>query len=427
MPAVELLTLLHPELPRSRSALRELESEHREQGIELQRLMDLCQYLQSVGGTTEQRRCLAAYLNSVTDPQSMSSQLPLPFLGTPDELYETLCQRLGVVHTTLRNFTKTYIPPRLREALFLSGETAGSDIFQPLRNGFSERPAMWKPDSPDEQRLIFAAQRDFILSVVNLDQLIRGRWIGYQRGPEDLRAIVRFLVDQGIVEGTITFQTVRSLHDPANSFRTVWAEHLFDAAPSDPAGNFVPRQTKLHCARLCLKSELLPVFIQVRRKGFLQTLGKMRVVSTHKEKPSFDLVQDRRGLCIAMRTAEELKAAADYLQKAIPFNEALGSMWKQYREGTGDNPHSASAFTSISFFRLLAGRRYQLQFRLGLQHLDLLYSRGPENHTLYHLRQYTAPGGLFDWLFPPEIYGIRWNDPAIFEGLVHHVLASLPR
>ena len=432
MPVTELLALVDPDLPRTSSGLRGLYKINCGKATRMRELTNLVRSLESAGGITAQRYIIWAYFQRlVLGPQNVSdSQLPLPLLGDPNELYQALCERLMIVRKALRKFLRPYIPEHLIRALFSrhAEEEPLQDITAIVIPSFGIMPKEWNPSS-EERRLSFELQRDCILTFINYDLLKRGKWIGYKRSHEDFQDVAEFLVSQGLLDSIPEHKIVASLHDPGNALRTVWIHGIDGFAP--PYQNHLThRTTKLAFTHLRMEDHAIPVIMQVRRKGFLQTLGKWRAVYTEKKKKTVDVVHDRRGICFAYKSMEELEEGAAFLRKRLPFNQILGNVWEQYHESPGDNPHSASNFRAIAYYRLLCkspGRRYQLQHRLMSQHIGLVHCRGAENHTLYHLRQYTTkPNGLLYWLFPKSIYGIDWGDATVFEELLHHALASLP-
>ncbi len=429
MRTTELCALVHPNLPRTRSGLRALAIREPPTHHILTDLMVRAGRIRDGEFRGIHEFELDLLLRKTLE------------LGTGAPLHGAFAGRLHLLRRSLVWFMCQYLPadpPTIRQALFPLGFEGNlpQDPCDLLARAWGALPEGFEPSS-DERHHVFEAQRDFVLAWLNLGMLLKGRWIGYRRSGEDFREIVQLFLKLGLFEELPRRVKIGSVHDKRDMRRTVWIEGLSEGTP--PTGRqYERRTTTLYRATLALGTERMPVLIQVRRKGFFQTLGKLMTTeaSDHVE------VQDRRGICLAHRSVEELRRAADYIRERIPVAMPVyqRGVWERYRDNTVvlDGAHapvnqfSAANFVAASYFRLLPSRRYQVQHRLARQHLDLIHSFGPENHTRYHLRQYTGappryPLGLFHWLFPHEIYGFKWNEPRVFDALDEHIIMSAVR
>ncbi|KKR04871.1 MAG: hypothetical protein UT32_C0025G0005 [Parcubacteria group bacterium GW2011_GWC2_39_14] len=429
----ELLAVVQPRLPRSRSGLRELGEVDVSSYRVLGELMELTRKINSCQSEHDKKKALSDHFRLVSE-----------ISGTPDEVYVEFNDRLLIVRQALRNFIKAYMPDEYERILFpvekIDNELLKT-VFDLLNAGFTEQSS-GVLITPEMERIVFEAQRDFVLTWLNAMQINRRGMhdtnpsIGYKRTRQDRANVNQIFLENGLFSVKPLCVKVVSYHNAMDNRRAAWVEGLSYGSPPK-SGIYDQFETKLHIAHLIVNGREIPVIINVRRKGFLQTLGKMLTVKAQH----FVDVQDRRGLCLAYRSLEELRECAEYLRQKFPLPRVLDALsWEHYRDttprddGSHDlvNPHSAPNFVSVSYYRMLGYRRYQLQHRLAKQHLDLLYCTGSERHALYHLRQYTASPpkhdfrGLFHWLFPKETYGIAWDDTEVQKKLIRHVLTSRP-
>jgi hypothetical protein len=79
------------------------------------------------------------------------------------------------------------------------------------------------------------------------------------------------------------------------------------------------------------------------------------------------------------------------------------------------NPHSSDDFRAAKLLADWDERAYEIQICTFQDYFSSLYSTGRENHALYKLGK--CLDVYFPILFPSEIYGHPWHDPALREDL----------
>lgn len=436
-----LLALVQPDLPRSPQRLRELQVSKPRLAEQVNRLGELCRTLSGMPSREQGN----AFVRSVlTTPNTENGNG-----GT----YERFAQRVAEIRRAQEDLSRSYMPDSYVEKLFGTDypDQVTTDPVTLLLTGFQPMPEAWKPSEVD-RRISFEARRNLVLALLHWDLAYTKR-IGKQYTKEDRSELTEFLLEREIITGLTIPTDVLSLHDPRNAMRTRWVEHFHETSAKPSSTEMSERSTRFYMSELRLDDgRVIPVAVEVRRKRFLQIVGKMLAVRG----AGVQDVADRRGLRFLYATVDDMQAGAAFIRKHLPLTDFMTSD-EAYRDTTVPEapllPFVKANLPMISYFRSLAGHRVQMQHFTAAHHLDLRHSRGPENHALYNLRKYTyeyapprrsppgSPGsapeipletsesaaiGLFYWEYPEKIYGVKWNDPNMSEEFVHHILASLP-
>lgn len=275
----------------------------------------------------------------------------------------------------------------------------------------------------------FEAQRDLALAYLSLwlvtdaeltGSIDRERWDQERKTDRDRSLFLLHLRKQGVICGDTRTSQLRICQDPAPPHRCTGID-LPGKKPflERKNGKGITRKTR-SVDVLTLALEQKPTVLLIpRRKGILQTMVKMLLLRL--DTPLH--VPDRRGVRFLYRTEQELEAGSDFIGRKI----CLGLSHKSHlaAEDAPVNPYAAPNLRIVKDSAAFYDRTLEVQHLLGSQHMDILYSMGPENFLLYHRRQYTAPDGLLMELFPPAQYGVDWQRPEVQLRMDDHIRTSL--
>src|SRR3989339_1361499 len=128
----ELLAVVQPRLPRSRSGLRELGEVDVSSYRVLGELMELTRKINSCQSEHDKKKALSDHFRLVSE-----------ISGTPDEVYVEFNDRLLIIRQALRNFIKAYMPSEYERILFPIEEIDNEPlkiIFDLLNPGFADQP-----------------------------------------------------------------------------------------------------------------------------------------------------------------------------------------------------------------------------------------------------------------------------------------------
>ncbi|TAL19732.1 hypothetical protein EPN90_02560 [Patescibacteria group bacterium] len=236
------------------------------------------------------------------------------------------------------------------------------------------------------------------------------------------RHALSFLRRNKVVQPPDRKINVRTFHDQANHNRCLGIKlEKNEWFLEPPAGEWLERQTDANLVTLECEPQPVRALLVVRRKGIMQTIAKMFLQGFSNPLS----VPDRRGVRFAFRNREEFEAGVEHVWKRLSTN---GTAQKRHR-ALSDLPINPYAAPNLVMGKDMAkyGEYWEIeiQYLLATQHVDLLYSTGEENSLLYHRRQYSVERGLFQQIFPPELYGVDWSSPEVQAALDRSVVKSL--
>lgn len=89
------------------------------------------------------------------------------------------------------------------------------------------------------------------------------------------------------------------------------------------------------------------------------------------------------------------------------------------------NKNAARKLRLFSHPIFLSGQTRELQYVHIKDLINILHSTREENHTLYHLRWYREKNGLFEQMWPYELYGVDWQNALLRGRCESHVCKTV--
>lgn len=164
-----------------------------------------------------------------------------------------------------------------------------------------------------------------------------------------------------------------------------------------------------------VKKDLIYAVIQTRQKGCFEAFAK-RFRGTQGQ---FSFPSDLFGFRIACFSKREMEIWSEFFN-LITFHKRRG-----VRKVALRNRNAARKLRLFSHPIFLSGKTRELQYIHLKDLMNVLHSTREENHTLYHLRWYSEKDGLFEQLWPTELYGVNWQDAGIRERCERHVCEAV--
>lgn len=334
-------------------------------------------------------------------------------------------------HEALPALMKTFLPKDLQQKVSCRHhrkKQGGSDpltLLSIARNGGGN----------GDQVKRFEAMRDLALGYYFLwlvteaeyrSAMSRQYWKEHVKTRGDRARFLEYLRGAGVVVGEARRVALHTTHEPEPPYRCVGitcrddtAETVFVETPSgEVCTHMVPGQ---ELVTLATPDGSLPALYIVRRKGVIQTIAKMLLLGIANPRN----VPDRRGIRFAYRSLDELKRGSAWISERVGL--AIGRKAHVVEGDPEVNPYAAPNLIVLKDSATYLDLEIEIQNFLAVQHVDLLRSFGPENSLRYHRRQYTDPKGIFPQLYPPDHYGVDWQDDMVQHEMDRRIIASIPK
>ena len=351
---------------------------------------------------------------------------------TPEGAFSRLAHEIWRIRArAIPTLVRTFVPDELQQNLLPIGTRGTHREINPVT---LLSAGLGGNGDHETKRRRFEAQRELALGYYSLwlvtDAEYRGtrdtrRIDQSEKSESDRDRFIAFLRHEGVIAAHQSDVLIRTAHDTEPPYRCTGiaiagqAEPFVVPAPGADSWrlNKLPKQDLV---TMPTPDGDIKAFLTVRRKGIMQTIAKMLLLGISNPRH----VPDRRGIRFAYRDLDELRRGSQFVSERI----GLALARKEHMQAADPefNPYAAPNLVLVKDTATYMDREIEIQNFLATQHVDLMTSHGPENSTRYHRRQYTDPKGILPQLFPPDLYGIDWQDELVQLEMDRHIIAPLP-
>ncbi len=221
-------------------------------------------------------------------------------------------------------------------------------------------------------------------------------------------------------------KTVVSWHDPAYKERVRFWHFEEDVPPHDTTG-LIRKLTVMFCRSVPGDTGTHLTFFESRKKD---PEDEVRKSISKKILASGLAAPDKYGLRFVFfdRTALEEGLTRLLLNVwPMPFTtwKLSDNIDSHSHGGAQRNGSSSAHFRALKFQTLAYGHWPEVIIQPIEDYLNHASSRGAENHRVYRAQQALGPNGELNVLFPPEIFGVNWQDPEVHELVIQRALTSI--
>lgn len=164
-----------------------------------------------------------------------------------------------------------------------------------------------------------------------------------------------------------------------------------------------------------IKNDLIYAVIQARQKSCFEAFAKR----FRNQQGQFSFPADLFGFRIACFSKKEMDMWADF------FNLITIHKRRRVRAVAQRNKNAARKLRLFSHPIFLSGQTRELQYIHIRDLMNILLSTREENHTLYHLRWYGEKDGLFEQMWPYDIYQINWQNAVVHCRCEQHIIGAV--
>lgn len=351
------------------------------------------------------------------------------------EVMDAFCEEMKRVRKELKRLVGNFMPTDWQKELCPLKIEVPND---PLK--FAERLKGIRDENSIISRVEFEMLRAVELAG-NFFVITNKYYNGDDNDTAEERRIKSFLKYLGVEIATKAEGVLDFWLDPADEWRCKWAE-VTGKATTGEGGD---RRKLKHLQKNVLLVELAPLIQEVglvpppqknefvespkettmaivvaRRKRYLEAFTRR---FRDPQRDLFQYVPDLFGERFCYFKKGDMGTGADLLSKYASMHSSTS-----LRNITQKNKYSCKNLHLIGQQIFLDGRCSEIQHMPIIEWLNIEHSTAEEGHSLYQMRWYTEPGGLFDQLFPFQIYGKNWNkDKKVREIIEAHIKEEIEK
>jgi hypothetical protein len=163
--------------------------------------------------------------------------------------------------------------------------------------------------------------------------------------------------------------------------------------------------------------ETIMAIVIARRKRYLEAFAKR---FRDPQRDLFQYVSDLFGGRFCYFKKADMRVGADLLSKYASMHSSAS-----LRNIPQGNRYACKNLNLIGQQIFLDGRCSEIQHMPVIEWLNIEHSVAEESHPLYQMRWYTEEGGLFDQMFPEEIYKKNWQKSCVRKKIHAHIVENI--